>query len=284
MTPLRAKMLDTMKLHRFSPKTQKAYVAAVADLAKFYNQSPDKIDKQRVHAYLLYLLQKRKLAWSTCNIALSGFRFFYTYVVEKKEISLCLPPRKIKEKLPEIFTARELEALFRHATRRKDRVLLMTTFSAGLRVSEVVRLKVSDIDSARMLIRVEQGKGNKDRYTLLSERLLGELRLYWRRYRPRYWLFPGQNQIQPMSPEAAQKIYYRVKRRAGITRGGGIHTLRHCFATHLLEQGVDPRTIQVLMGHALNFNHHALFASNTKEACLDQKSLGSYGISEPSAP
>ena len=136
-----------------------------------------------------------------------------------------------------------------HAGNFKHRVLLMTTYSGGFRVSEVVRLRVSDIDSERMLIRVRQGKGNKDRYTLLSERLLEELRVYWQRYRPVNWLFTGWGQDRPLSIGAAQKIYLRAKRSAGIKKEGGIHTLRHCFATHLLESGTDPRSIQVLMGH-----------------------------------
>jgi integrase/recombinase XerD len=221
----------------------------VAGLANFYNLSPDKITTGQVKTYLLHLLDKRKLAWASCNVALNGLRFFYTHVLKKDEIVLSLPPQKIKSKLPEIFSEKELETLFMHADTFKNRVLLMTTYSGGLRVSEVVHLQVSDIDSGRMLIRVDQGKGNKDRYTLLSERLLEELRLYWQRYRPVEWLFTGLGKDRPLSIGAAQKMYLRTKRRAGIKKTGGIHTLRHCFATHLLEAGVDLRSIQHLMGH-----------------------------------
>ena len=249
MTELRVKMIEEMKLHRFSPRTQQAYSAAVAGLAHFYNLSPDKITPKQIKTYLLHLLDKRKLAWASCNVALNGLRFFYTHVLEKDTIVLSLPPQKIKSKLPEIFSEKELESLFMHTSTFKNRVLLMTTYAGGLRVSEVVRLRVSDIDSERMLIRVDQGKGNKDRYTLLSERLLEDLRLYWQRYRPVEWLFTGYRKDCHLSIAAAQKMYLRAKRRAGIKKTGGIHMLRHCFATYLLEAGVDLRSIQHLMGH-----------------------------------
>jgi site-specific recombinase XerD len=152
------------------------------------------------------------------------------------------------KRLPEILSGKELERLFGVTTNIKHRVLLMTAYAGGLRVSEVVRLKVTDIHSDRMMIRVEQGKGRKDRYTLLSERLLGELRAYWKLKHPDPWLFPGHSNL-PMTREMAHHIYVTAVKKAGLRRQGGIHTLRHCFATHLLEAGVDLRTIQLLMGH-----------------------------------
>jgi integrase/recombinase XerD len=250
MTPLRVKMIDEMKLRRFSPKTQEAYVSAVAGLAKFYNQPPDLINQERILKYLLYLMEDRKLAWNTCNVVVSGIRFFYTNVLGIDSKSLIIPPRKKKKRLPEILSGEELERLFNKAGTPKNRALFMTTYSAGLRVSEVVRLNIKDIDSGRMTIRIQQSKGNRDRYSILSPRLLEELRLYWKMYHPKQWLFPSsRDQVRPMSIDSAQKAYYAAKKKAVITKGGGIHTLRHCFATHLLEAGVDPRTIQVLMGH-----------------------------------
>jgi integrase/recombinase XerD len=147
------------------------------------------------------------------------------------------------------MSVEELQRLFTSAANPRHRALLMTTYAAGLRVSEVVRLQPADIESDRMLIRVNQGKGRKDRYTLLSARLLAELRTYWKLYRPTAWLFPGKDATQPLPIATAQKLYYHAKRAAGITHGKGIHTLRHCFATHLLEAGVDLRTIQLLLGH-----------------------------------
>jgi site-specific recombinase XerD len=243
-------MINEMKLRRFAPKTQKSYISAVAGLSKFYNQSPDQINQERIRKYLLYLMEDRKLAWSTCNIVVSGLRFFYTNVLGIDSTTLDIPPRKKQKRLPEILTGEELERLFNHAGTPKTRILLMTTYSAGLRVSEVVRLKIEDIDSGRMTIRIQQSKGNRDRYSILSSRLLEELRLYWRMYHPKQWLFPSSwDQVRPLSIDSAQKAYYASKKKAGITKGRGIHTLRHCFATHLLEAGVDPRTIQVLMGH-----------------------------------
>jgi site-specific recombinase XerD len=249
MTSLRQKMIKEMTLREFSPRTQEAYLSAVAGLAKHYKQSPDKITKGMIREYLLYLIEERKLAWSSRNIVVSGLRFFYSHTIGKKSLSLSIPPRKQVTQLPEILSAEELESLFVALSNQKHRTLLMTTYAAGLRVSEVVGLKVTDIDSKRMMIRVQQGKGRKDRYTVLSKRLLTELRIYWKMYKPPLWLFFGTKKRRPLTDRSAQVIYYSAKKKAGITKGKGIHTLRHCFATHLLEAGVNLRTIQMLMGH-----------------------------------
>jgi site-specific recombinase XerD len=250
MTPLRQKMINDMTLRSFSPKTKEAYISAVSGLARFYNQSPETINQEEVQAYLLYLIDDRKLAWSSCNVAFSGLRFFYNETLGQPSMGLSIPPRKKKSQLPEILSAEELERLFASATNPKHRAILMTTYAGGLRVSEVVQLKITDIDSQRMMIRVEQGKANKDRYTILSERLLEELRHYWKLFRPPLWLFSSKDPDNPIHIGTAQKIYYQAKHKAEISKGKGIHTLRHCFATHLLESGEDLRTIQVLMGHA----------------------------------
>src|SRR5215216_10919 len=249
MRDLRIKMINAMSVRRFSPKTQQAYLAAVAGLAKFYNQSPDSISPDKIQDYLLHLTVERGLSWSSCNVAVSALRFFYIETLHWERISLPIPPRKKPSRLPEILSRQELDRLFACACSPKSRLLLMTTYSAGLRVSEVVRLKVSDIDSHRMMIRIQQAKGMKDRYSILSQSLLEELRLYWKLYRPASWLFPSEQPDRQMQIGTAQKIYYRARQRAGIQKGSGIHTLRHCFATHLLEAGVEVRTIQTLMGH-----------------------------------
>lgn len=249
---LRNKMVDAMKLRRFSPRTQESYLGAVTALSKHYKLSPDQIDSEKIRAYLLHLTVERGRSWSTCNVAVSAFRFFYTQVLGWERTRLTIPPRKKQTRLPEVLSREELEKLFACASSPRSRALLMIPQrgTAGLRVSEVVSLTLSDIDSNRMTIRVEQGKGAKDRYTILSPRLLEELRLYWKRCRPRSWLFPSsRNPKRKMDISMAQKIYYEAKRRAGINKGHGIHTLRHCFATHLLEAGVDLRTIQSLLGH-----------------------------------
>jgi integrase/recombinase XerD len=250
MTPLRQKMINDMKLRGFSVRTQQSYVDAVAGLAKFFNQSPDRLNKEKLRAYLLHLMEERKLSWSSCNVAVSAFRFLYGETLGNDSMRLAIPPRKKINQLPEILSTEELEHLFASAANPKHRMVLMTTYSGGLRVSEVVRLKVADIHSERMMIRVEQGKGKKDRYTILSKRLLKELRIYWTMYRPPLCLFPAKDPSKPMHIGSAQKIYYTAKKRAKITRGKGIHTLRHCFATHMLEAGEDVRTIQTLLGHS----------------------------------
>lgn len=250
MKPLRQKMLDEMKLRRFAPNTQEAYVSAVAGLAKHYKQSPDLLDKEKIQAYLLHLMEGRKLSWGSCNVVVSGLRFFYTQTLGIDSMHLGIPPMKTQTKLPEVLSVEELTRLFQCTRNLKHRAILMTTYAAGLRVSEVVALRITDIDSGRMMIRVCQGKGNKDRYTILSNRLLTELRTYWRKYKSRFWLFPGAFSERPMNRATPEKIYYSAKERAGITKEGCIHTLRHCFASHLLEAGVDLRTIQLLMGHS----------------------------------
>ena len=249
MTPLRKKMVDDMQLRRLSPSTQRAYTDAVSGLARFYHKTPDKINTTQIQAYLLHLMRERKLSWSSCNVVVNGLRFFYTRTLGWNSVRFNIPPCKNKKQLPEILSKEELERLFSAAVNLKHRVLLLTTYSAGLRVSEVVHLTLTDIDSKRMMIRIVQGKGNKDRYVNLSEKLVTELRQYWRSYRPENWLFTSCEGTKPMPVGTAQKIYYFTKNRAGIKKGKAIHTLRHCYATHLLESGVDLPTIQKLMGH-----------------------------------
>ncbi|MBI2191483.1 MAG: tyrosine-type recombinase/integrase, partial [Planctomycetes bacterium] len=194
------------------------------------------------------LITERKQAFSSCNQSLAGIRFFYKHVLRREDLDLRVPARR-SGRLPEPLSRGEVGRLIEATTNLKHRVMLMTAYGTGLRVSELVHLKPEDIHSERMLIRVEQGKGRKDRYTLLSSRLLEELRCYWRIYRPTTWLFPSRDVSRPFSATGVQQVYYRAKRSAGIHRGHGIHCLRHSFATHLLEAGVDLPTIQCLMGH-----------------------------------
>ena len=248
MSELRTRMDNDMLLRGMADRTRESYVAAVARMVKFYRRSPEQISEPEVQAYLLHMMQEEKLSWSTCNIAANGLRFLYHTTLGRDRTQFCIPAAKQPSRLPEILSQEEIVRLFDATPNPKHRALLMTTYAAGLRVSEVVNLKVTDIDSDRMSLRVEQGKGAKDRYTLLSARLLEELRSYWRRYRPALWLFPSRSG-RPLDVSAAQKIYCTAKLRARITKRGGIHALRHAFATHSLEAGTDVHTIQRLLGH-----------------------------------
>ncbi len=247
MGALRTKMVEEMKLRNFSPRTQQSYLAAVVGLVKYYRQSPDQFTQEQIRAYLLHL-QERGLSPSSRNVAISGMKFFYHQILGWNEKQLFIPPRKRTWQLPEVLGQKEVERLLLATGKPRDRCLLMTAYATGLRVSELVRLKVSAIDSERMMVRVEQGKGRKDRYTILSARLLGELRSYWKEHRSPTYLFPNRKG-GPISIDYAQRIYNLAKQKAQIHKGRGIHTLRHCFATHLLEAGVDLRTIQTLLGH-----------------------------------
>lgn len=250
MTPLRQRMIHELELHRKSPHTIEAYVTAVAQLARHYGRSPEAISIEEIRDFLHHLITIRKVAFSTCNQKLAGIQFFYHHVLGQEELSLRVPAKR-SGRLPEPLSRNEIAKLFEVTSNLKHRALLMTVYGGGLRVSEVVHLQPRDIHSDRMLIRVNQGKGHKDRYTLLSARLLGELRAYWRKYRPQEeWLFPGGNGNGPLSAGAAQRIFYAAKERAVILHGHGIHCLRHSFATHLMEAGVPLPTIQRLMGHA----------------------------------
>mgnify|MGYP001826551979 CR=1 FL=1 len=247
MTLLRQRMIRELELHRKAPDTVKSYVRAVEELARHYGRSPGQISKEEVRDFLHHAIVARKLACSTVNHKLAAIRFFYRHVLGR-QINLRIPTKR-SGRLPEPFSRQEVARLPDATENRRHRVMMMTAYGAGLRVSELVRLQPQHICSDRMLIRVDQGKGRKDRYTLLSQRLLDELRDYWREDRPKRWLFvncDGTNHVPKYTPARA---FYRMKARAEIVHGQGIHTLRHSFATHLLEAGVDLRTIQSLMGH-----------------------------------
>lgn len=249
MSALRRRMDEDMIVRGMADRTRETYLWAVEGLARFYRRSPDQLSDQEVQAYLRYLLHDRQRSWNTLHIVVHGLRFFYHTTLKRDRTRFCIPGPRQPGRLPAILSPEEIERLLAHTTNRKYRTMLLTTYAAGLRLSEVLHLRVRDIDSARMMIRVEQGKGAKDRYTLLSPPLLAALRAYWPIYRPRLWLFPTPKADRPMHPTALQRAYHVAKRRAGITKPGGIHGLRHAFATHLLEAGVDLHTIQRLLGH-----------------------------------
>jgi len=249
MSPLRKKMQDEMVLRGFAHRTQETYIGAVARIATYYRRSPDTLSVAEVERYLLHLIEERKLSWSTTNQAASALNFLFRVVLKRQQNDFDLARRKTPAQRPEILSRDEVTRLLAACSTLRQRVLLTTTYAAGLRVAEVCALKVGDIDSARMMLRVNGGKGGRDRYTLLSPKLLDLLRTYWQATRPTTWLFPMRDSQRPIDPRQAQRMYYAAKRDARITRQGGIHALRHAFATHLLESGVDLHTIQRLMGH-----------------------------------
>jgi site-specific recombinase XerD len=243
-------MIREMQLRCLATNTQTAYVEAVVNLYKHFHISPDLLSPRQVQDYVLYLMLERKLHWNSVNSICSGLTFFYSQTLKRLDVALALPMRRTPRQLPEILSDEELVGLFAAADNLQDRVLLMTTYGGGLRVSEVIKLQPCDIDSQRMMIRVVNGKRRKDRYTLLSVRLLEELRAYWRAYRPTPWLFPSRNPKRHLNDDKARIIFNEAKAKAGIRKKGSIHLLRHCFATNLLEAGVDLPTIQILMGHS----------------------------------
>jgi len=250
MTPLRKKMIDAMQVRGFSPRTHASYLWAVADLARYYHRSPDRISLEEIERYFLYLVQERHLADASCRLHLNGLRFLYLQVLHWSDFDVPIPHPKRTRRIPQLLTRAEVACLLAAAEGLERRVMLSTAYGCGLRVSELVALKVQDIDGERHLLRVEQGKGAKDRQVVLSTTLLALLRQYWSRRHPGHWLFPRQNQRQPRSVSYAQKAYGDARRRAGIDKVGGIHALRHAYATHQLAGGLPVHQLQYQLGHS----------------------------------
>jgi site-specific recombinase XerD len=249
ISPLRQRLIDDMTARRFSEATRKDYVRHVRTFAAFLGRSPDTATSNDLRRFQLHMAQQQVSPWSI-NAAIAALRFFFTVTLERPD--LVRPLRIVNEprKAPVVLSQEEVARLLEAAPGLKYKAALSVAYGAGLRVSEVANLKVSDIDSERMTLRVEQGKGQRDRYVMLSPQLLGLLRDWWRAARPQVWLFPGQNPINPMTPRQLNRAVHAAKDLAGISKRVSPHTLRHSFATHLLEQGVDIRVIQVLLGHA----------------------------------
>jgi integrase/recombinase XerD len=250
MTPLRQRMLEDMQLRNLCPETQRNYIHHVAAFAKYFGQSPEVLDIEAVRQYQLYLLHERKLSPETINQYISSVKFLYLTTLEMPWTDEYFPHVRRPHKLPVVLSQEEVLAFFDHIPSLKYRAALMTCYGAGLRVSEAVALKVSDIDSQRKLLRVEQGKGQKDRYAMLSPRLLEVLRRYYRAARPQEYLFPSWRKDHHLCTTSLQLACREATLRAGIHKRVTVHTLRHSFATHLLENGTDIRIIQVLLGHS----------------------------------
>ncbi len=254
MTPLRQQFTRELVLRGIAPRTQESYIAAVSGLAQYYHVSPSALSDEQIKDYLFYLAKDKHYAASSLNVAVSGLRSFYGLVLNREmgELEKALPRVQRAIRRPQVFAVEELEKLLSvGCPHPKHRAFLMTVYGAGLRLSEACHLQAQHIDRPRMQIRVEQGKGAKDRYTLLSARLLQELESYWCKFRPRYWLFPAtRDPKRPLDESVGQKIFYNAVERAGLPRKGGIHSLRHSFATHLLEAGVEITVVQTLLGHS----------------------------------
>lgn len=252
MTPLRQRMLDALVVRGMAERTQEAYIGAVAGLARHYRRSPDTLSAEQVQGYLLHLLRERQLSRSSVNQAGCAFRFLYGSVLGLNGDAFQVPLGRAPQKLPEVLSREELARLFAATRHAKARTFLMLAYGSGLRLTELCRLRVADIDSHadRMCIRVVQGKGAKDRYVPLAADVLQLLRAWWHIAHPSQWLFhAGQDPAQPLHAQSAQRWYRAAWADAGITKQGGIHTLRHCYATHLLEAGVDLYSLQQWLGH-----------------------------------
>jgi integrase/recombinase XerD len=248
MTQLRQRMLEELQRRNYSTGTIRLYLQHVAAFAQHFHRSPDQLGAEEIRRYQLFLIQEKKLAWSSYKQIVCALRFFYAKTLKRPFLLEDIPFPHHEQRLPLILSKGEVERILSAPRRPKTRAILMTLYATGLRRSEVAHLRVSDIDSARMTIFV-QGKGKKDRVVMLSPILLDTLRQYWRLAKPKYWLFPGRTPDQPISENDVFAVFHNAVRRAGITKHVSPHSLRHSFATHLLEAGVDLRTIQLLLGH-----------------------------------
>ena len=249
MTPLRQAMIQAMQQRGFSPRTHQSYLASVARLAGHYHCSPDKLDTTQLQRYFDYLVQDCSLSSASCRLHLNGVRFFYLQVLQRASFDVAIVIPKCQQRIPELLTTAEVSQICYATKNLKHQALLLTCYGCGLRVSELVTLKVRDIDGERHLLRVEQGKGAKDRLVIVSPGLLEALRSYYKLYHPTRWLFEGQNPKNALGIQSAQRSFSAAKRRAGIEKIGGIHSLRHAYATHQLQAGIRIDQLQRQLGH-----------------------------------
>jgi site-specific recombinase XerD len=249
MSKLKEQMKADLQLNGFKPNTQRTYLREVSNFARYFDKSPEELGKEDVKEYLLHLMNDKKLSQGTFKSYVSGIKFLYNTTLNRQEVVQDIKYPKAKIKLPVVLDLSEIEALLAATDNIKHKAILMITYSAGLRISETSRLKITDIDSKRMMVRVEQGKGGKDRYTILAQTVLDHLRQYWRQYHPKEWLFEGQKDNTHISVSSIYQIFCEAKKRAGITKPASVHTLRHSFATHLIEAGTSLHHVQLLLGH-----------------------------------
>lgn len=249
MTPLRAKMIEAMQLRGFSPRTHDAYIANVRDLARFTHKSPDQVTEEELKAFFRHLVLERKLSSSSCWQFFNAIVFLYRQVLGQASFTLDVPLPKRKQRIPELLNRSEVGRILHVCTNPKHHMLLATCYGCGLRLSELVNLRVSDIDGERHLLRINQGKGAKDRLVIIGPTLLQQLRDYWCLLHPDPWLFPSRIKGLHLGVSSVQRLYTDAKRRAGITKVGGVHGLRHAYATHQLEAGLPIHRLQRQLGH-----------------------------------
>jgi len=249
MTPLRQAMIVALQMHGFSPRTRKSYLSAVRDLARYTHRSPDTLSNEDVAAYVQYLVVERGLSPSSVRLYFNGIRFLFVEVLHwpASQLQVTLPQRS--QTIPELLTPEEVGRILDACIHEHHRMMLTVCYGCGLRLNELRHLRVRDIDGKDKRLRIEQGKGGKDRLVNLSSTLVEQLRGYWQRYRPEDWLFPGRTAGQPVSENLIQKVFQDAKQRAGITKRGGVHSLRHAFTTHQIESGMPVHRLQRLLGH-----------------------------------
>lgn len=283
MTPLRKRLCEDLALRNYSPRTVQCYVAALAAFAKHFGRSPDQLGAEEIRSYQLHLIAK-KASWSAFNQAVCALRFFYGVTLRRPGLVAMIPFGKRPQTLPAVLSRAEVVTLFGALPDNRLRVLVRTAYACGLRVSEVTRLRVADIDSKRLVVHVRQAKGRKDRLVPLSGVLLEELRAYWQRYRPSEWLFPGQRRGRPVTVGGVQRQFHAVVRQLGGSKKVSMHTLRHSYATHQLEAGVDLVTLQHLLGHrCLTTTAHYLHLS-AAQLQRAPSPLDALVVRPPSAP
>ena len=250
MTPLRQNMIEAMQQRGFSPRTHKSYLAAVRDFARYFKTPPDQLQTEHLQKYFSYLVQERHLSGASCRLSFHALRFLYLQVLHWEQFDVPIQYPKLAQKIPELLTRQEVRQIITACDNAKHRMMLLTCYGCGLRVSELVALKVRHIDGERKLLRVEQGKGAKDRAVVITPGLLDQLRRYWLAYHPRLWLFPKSNTSElHLSISTPQKVFKNAKNKTGIEKIGGIHSLRHAYATHQLENGLPVHKLQQQLGH-----------------------------------
>lgn len=274
MTPLRQRMIEDMGVRNLSKGTQKIYVEQVARFAKYFRKSPELLGPEEIRAYQVYLVHEKKVSWSILNQAVCALRLLYSVTLGKDWTVRHIPYPRQEKKLPVILSVSEVFRFFQAVTNLVHRVIVMTAYATGLRISEVISLRVSDIDSQRMVIRVCRGKGHKDRYVMLSPKLLVILRMYWKVVRPSsHWLFPGHKPEEHISRGSVQRACRSARQISGLRKDVTVRALRHAFATHLLEAGTDIRIIQMLLGHRSLLTTQIYTHVSTKTVCATSSPL-----------